>query len=158
VPVEKLVIARSVRPEEQYNESTRDALPFLRVFRQLKAEGYDVIPGMKVAWVVTDARKTPQQVEPWVEGRPFTAKPDYEYYAERVAQTLARVTEVYEWGSADLLRGTRSQQRKLGEETSPALAPGEVGTTGEPVSLSSPVGSLSDTPKRRRTRPLTEFP
>ena len=159
VPVERLVIARSVRPEEQYNESTRDALPFLRVFRQLKSEGYDVIPGMKVAWVVTDARKTPQEIEPWVEGRPFSGKPDYEYYAERVAQTLARVTEVYEWGAADLLRGSRSQQRKLGEGAPPpAGSEPDAAPSGEAVSLSSPIGTLGAAPKRRRTRSLTEFP
>ncbi|HLY76984.1 MAG TPA: DNA polymerase domain-containing protein, partial [Thermoplasmata archaeon] len=68
VPVERLVIARTVRPEEQYNASTRENLPFLRVFKQLQAEGFDVIPGMKVAWVVTNARKTPQEIEPWIEG------------------------------------------------------------------------------------------
>ncbi len=79
VPVESLVISRSVRAESEYNESTRDALPFLRVFRQLREEGYDVIPGMKVAWVVTDSRRTPQEVEPWIEGRKFTKEPDSEY-------------------------------------------------------------------------------
>ncbi|MCI4361103.1 MAG: DNA polymerase II, partial [Thermoplasmata archaeon] len=84
VPPARLVVARSVRSEEQYNEATRDALPFLRVFRQLKEEGYDVIPGMKVAWIVTDARKSPQEIEPWIEGRPLLKRPDYSYYAERV--------------------------------------------------------------------------
>ena len=99
------MIARSVRAEEEYNESTRDGLPFLRVYKQLKEEGYDVIPGMKVAWIVTDARKSPQAVEPWIEGRPFPKdkEPDFAYYAERVAQTLARVTEVFGWDADRLL-------------------------------------------------------
>jgi DNA polymerase I len=114
---------------------------------------------MKVAWVVTDARKTPQEIEPWIEGRPFTGKADYEYYAERVAQTLARVTEVYEWSAADLLRGSRSQQRRLGDETPNALAAApEPAAPGEPVSLGSPIGALGETPKRRRQRTLTESP
>jgi DNA polymerase I len=111
VPVERLVIARSVRAESEYNASTRDALPFLRVFRQLQKEGYDVIPGMKVAWIVTNSRVSPQDVEPWIEGRPFLKEPDWEYYADRVAQTLARVTEVFDWDAAALLRG--SHQRRL---------------------------------------------
>ncbi len=109
VPVERLVIARTVREESEYNESTRDALPFLRVFRQLKKEGYPVFPGMKVAWVVTNARKTPQEIEPYVEGRalPPERHPDHTYYAERMAQTLARITEVFGWNEDRLLGGNR---------------------------------------------------
>ncbi len=152
VPVERLVIARTVRAEEQYNESTRDALPFLRVYRQMKAEGYDVIPGMKVAWIVTDARKTPQQIEPWIEGRAFTKRPDYDYYAERVAQTLARVTEVFNWDAMALLRG--SHQRRLdGEEEGASAA-----TNGATVGLDTPIAGLTKGGKRRATtRALTDF-
>ncbi len=150
VPVERLVVARSVRAEEEYNEATRDALPFLRVFRRLKAEGYDVIPGMKVAWIVTDARRTPQEIEPWVDGRPFTARPDFGYYADRVAQTLARVTEVFDWDAASLLRG--SHQRRLVEAPEPPPA------TGAPASLDTPVGAIGKAePRRHRARSLAEF-
>ena len=67
---------------------------------------------MRVAWIVTNSRESPQAVEPWVEGRPFTMEPDWEDYADRVAQTLARVTEVFDWDAAALLRG--SHQRRLG--------------------------------------------
>ncbi len=153
VPPEKLVIARSVRAEEEYNEATRDALPFLRVFRQLKEEGYDVIPGMKVAWIVTDAKKTPQEVEPWIEGRPFTRTPDYVYYADRVAQTLARVTEVFDWDAAALLRGSHQQRLAGAEDAGPGAGRGAPAAT-----LDTPVTSLGTPAKRRRTtRSLTEF-
>ncbi len=155
VPADQLVIARSVRAEEEYNETTRDALPFLRAYRQLRSEGYDVIPGMKVAWIVTDARKSPQAIEPWVDGREATGKPDYEYYAERVAQTLARVTEVFDWDAADLIRGRRANQQTLGSR--PAEGTGGPSEPGESVTLDSPIADLSGTPKRRRTRALTEF-
>jgi DNA polymerase, archaea type len=153
VPVERLVIARTVRPEEQYNASTRENLPFLRVFKKLQAEGYDVIPGMKVAWVVTNARKTPQEIEPWIEGRTFPAnlRPDYGYYAERMAQTLARVTEVFGWNAADLLKGSR--QRTLG-------GPSESGpvTGTDSASMDDPVSSLAGPPKRaRKSKTLSEF-
>jgi DNA polymerase, archaea type len=144
VPVERLVIARSVRAESEYNASTRDALPFLRVFRQLQKEGYDVIPGMKVAWIVTNSRVSPQEVEPWIEGRPFTKEPDWEYYADRVAQTLARVTEVFDWDAAALLRG--SHQQRLG-----APEP----TTGEerrpPATLDTPLAEVGKSGRRRTT-------
>ncbi|HEY6238723.1 MAG TPA: DNA polymerase domain-containing protein [Thermoplasmata archaeon] len=155
VPPERLVVARSVRAEEQYNESTRDALPFLRIFRRLKEEGYDVIPGMKVAWIVTDAKKTPQEVEPWIEGRALSKPPDYGYYADRVAQTLARVTEVFDWDAAALLRG--SHQQRLGADApEPRLAAGGPNA----VTLDTPVTEAASTvPKRRqKTRSLSEFP
>ncbi|HTS33251.1 MAG TPA: DNA polymerase domain-containing protein [Thermoplasmata archaeon] len=147
VPVESLVISRSVRPESEYNESTRDSLPFLRVYRTLREEGYDVIPGMRVSWVVTDSRRTPQEVEPWIEGRKFTKAPDWEYYADRVAQTLARVTEVFDWDAAALLRGSH-QQRLGGHEpeslpASPAAAP---------ASLDTPIGEVGTRPRRKTTQ------
>ena len=150
VPAERLVIARTVREESEYNESTRDALPFLRVFKRLRAEGYDVIPGMKVAWIVTDSRKSPQEVEPWVEGRPFTKEPDWEYYADRVAQTLARVTEVFDWDAGALLRG--SHQRRLGDPSDRTPPP-----TGPVASLDTPLADLASPKRRRTTRSLADF-
>jgi DNA polymerase, archaea type len=153
VPVERLVISRTVRPEEQYNASTREGLPFLRVYKQLLAEGFDVIPGMRVAWVVTNARKTPQEIEPWIEGRTFPAhlRPDHSYYAERLAQTLARVTEVFGWNAADLLKGSRQQTLGDHSDANPT-APGEAAT------LSDSVASVAGPPKRaRKSKPLTEF-
>jgi DNA polymerase, archaea type len=151
VPVERLVIARSVRAESEYNESTKEALPFLRVFRQLQAEGYDVIPGMRVAWIVTNSRKSPQEVEPWIEGRPFTKEPDWEYYADRVAQTLARVTEVFDWDAAALLRG--SHQQKLGGPEPPAEP-----DRGPPAGLDTPLTDVAKSNRRRTTnRNLSEW-
>ena len=151
VPAARLVIARTVRSESEYNESTRDSLPFLRVFKQLQAEGYDVIPGMRVAWVVTDSRRSPQEIEPWVEGRSFTKEPDWEYYADRVAQTLGRVTEVFDWDAAALLRG--SHQRRLGSGEHPATAP-----TGPAATLDTPVAELGKPAKRRgTTKSLADF-
>jgi DNA polymerase, archaea type len=151
VPVEQLVVARTVREESQYNESTRDALPFLRVYRQLKSEGYDVIPGMRVAWIVTDSRTSPQAVEPWIEGRKFSKEPDWEYYAGRVAQTLARVTEVFDWDAAALLRG--SHQRRLAPEGTPPP-----GGSAPPATLDTPVGDLGRVPKKRTAnRTLSQY-
>ncbi|HEV2166848.1 MAG TPA: DNA polymerase domain-containing protein, partial [Thermoplasmata archaeon] len=152
VPVERLVIARSVRAEEEYNESTRDGLPFLRVFKQLKEEGYDVIPGMKVAWIVTDARQSPQSVEPWIEGRPFPKgkEPDFAYYAERVAQTLARVTEVFGW-DADRLLDAGHQHKLPGSTDGGPPDSGGAAAAPAPATLETPVASVSS-PKRRSTQ------
>jgi DNA polymerase I len=71
--------------------------------------GYEFVPGMKVSWIVTDARKTPQEAEPFVSGRKFEHTPDYEYYARRVAMTLARVTDVFGWDTNRLLTGTKQE-------------------------------------------------
>ena len=147
VPPEQLVIARAVRAEDEYNESTRESLPFLRVFKQLKEEGYDVIPGMRVAWIVTNSRKSPQEIEPWVEGRRFPKEPDYPYYADRVAQTLGRVTEVFDWDATSLLKGTRTRQHRLGEDEPKGPSP----PVGPTVSLDSPIEDLGPQRKRRRT-------
>jgi DNA polymerase, archaea type len=146
VPPEHLVIARTVRAEQEYNESTRDALPFLRIYRQLREEGYDVIPGMRVAWIVTNSRQSPQEVEPWVEGRKFTGVPDWEYYADRVAQTLARVTEVFDWDAASLLRGSHQQRLGATESTSPAALP------AAPASLDTPLADVGRAPRRKTTQ------
>lgn len=56
------------------------------------------------------------EVEPYVSGRKFEHEPDWEYYARRVAQTLAYVTEVYGWDERSLLIGKRSQQKSISSE------------------------------------------
>ena len=159
VPAERLVVARSVRAEAEYNEATRDNLPFLRVFKQLQAEGYDVIPGMKVAWIVTDASHKPQEIEPWIQGRAQTKPPDYGYYAERVAQTLARVTEVYDWDANALLAG--HHQQRFDEAAAKPSTEGEEDPPAPPqapVGLDTSIAELSSAPRKRRvTRTLASF-
>jgi DNA polymerase I len=158
VPPERLVVARSVREEGEYNVATRDNLPFLRAFKQLQEEGYDVIPGMKVAWIVTNATAKPQAIEPWIGGRTPKETPDYRYYAERVAQTLARVTEVYEWDAAALLEGKRRPKQQTLFESGPE-SPATPAPEGAPVSLDTPLaGVVEDGGRKRRvTRRLAAF-
>lgn len=106
---EKLVISRSVKDEKSY--ANPDGLPNVQAARKLKGMGYDVVPGMKVSWIVTDAKKTPQQISPYISGREFEETPDWNYYARRLAHTLAYVTEVFGWDDKSLLAG--SQQSTL---------------------------------------------
>lgn len=106
---EKLVISRSVKDEKSY--ANPDGLPNVQAARKLKDMGYDVVPGMKVSWIVIDAKKTPQQISPYVSGREFEETPDWNYYARRLAHTLAYVTEVFGWDDKSLLAG--SQQSTL---------------------------------------------
>jgi len=101
----KLVISRSVREESQYKAS--GSMVNVRVSRKIKELGYEVQPGMKVSWIVTNSKASPQEVEPWIEGREFTATPDYRYYATRLAATVARVTESLGWDEKFLMTGAQ---------------------------------------------------
>jgi DNA polymerase I len=77
----------------------------------MAAMGYEFIPGMKVSWIVTDSSKAPQTVEPYISGAEFKGRPDYKYYAERLANMASRITEVFGWNEKDLMLG--SQQATL---------------------------------------------
>lgn len=105
----KLVISRSVRDESQYKAS--DRMINVRVARKLKELGYEVMPGMKVSWIVTNGKASPNDFEPWIEGRPFSGKPDYKYYATRLAATISRVTDSFGWDEKSLTSG--AQQASL---------------------------------------------
>jgi DNA polymerase I len=103
VDTSRLVISRSVREESQYKSS--DRMINVRVAKMLREMGYEVQPGMKVSWIVTNSRVSPNEVEPWIEGREFTARPDPKYYATRVAATISRVTDSFGWDQKSLLTG-----------------------------------------------------
>ena len=107
IDASRLVISRSVKEESQYKQS--DSMINVRVFRKLKELGYEVVPGMKVSWIVTNSRASPQEFEPWVEGRPLRegVKPDYRYYATRLAATIARVTDSFGWDEKSLVSGVQ---------------------------------------------------
>ncbi|UCE72845.1 MAG: DNA polymerase II [Methanomassiliicoccales archaeon] len=107
VEKEKLVISRTVKPERSYVNP--DRMVNVLVARKLKEMGYEFVPGMKVSWIVTNSKKTPQEVEPYIDGRIFEGEPDWEYYAKRVAMTIARVTEVFGWDERTLLGGGKQK-------------------------------------------------
>ena len=109
VPPSDLVISKTCKGLDAYENP--DRMANVQAAKKLIAMGYDFIPGMKISWIVTDGKSTPQTVEPFVSGVEFTAKPDYRYYAERLSQTASRITEVFGWDERDLMRG--SQQATL---------------------------------------------
>jgi len=109
VEAARLVISRSCKTEQSYKDPNNQTT--VQTARKLQEMGYEFTPGMKVSWIVTDARKTPIEIEPFISGRKFEHKPDYEYYARRVAMTLARVTDTFGWDVQELLTGT--QQKSL---------------------------------------------
>jgi DNA polymerase I len=112
VPTAELVISRTVKEDKAY--ANPDGLVHVRAAKKLREMGEEFVPGMKVSYVIVEAAgKGRQEVEPWLTGRPFEHPVDYEYYARRVAASLARVTEVFDWDEAALLRGTRVTQHDL---------------------------------------------
>ncbi|MBE6526518.1 MAG: DNA polymerase II [Thermoplasmata archaeon] len=102
-----LVISRSCAGLDAYENP--DRMANVQCAKKLIAMGYDFIPGMKVSWIVTDASTAPQVVEPFISGTKFEHTPDWYYYAKRLAQMAARVTEVYGWSEDDLLKGSQQQ-------------------------------------------------
>ncbi len=104
-PLEKLVISRSCKRFGYYKNP--DSMPNVQAAKKMKELGYEFTPGMRVSWIVTDADITPQKVEPWVPDHDFEKEPDWNYYAGRVAKTLARVTEVFGWDKESLLAGNK---------------------------------------------------
>jgi DNA polymerase I len=109
-PIEMLVISRTVKEENRYVNP--NSMSNVIAARKLEEMGEEFMPGMKVSWIVTDSKKSPMEVEPYVSGRPFDKRPDWEYYARRVAQTLAYITEVYGWDEKALFTGTQPAQQK----------------------------------------------
>jgi len=111
VPVEKLVISRTVQEVEEEKISSRyknpDSMANVQALRKTRKLGAEVVPGMKVSWVVTDSRAKPQRVEPYMDGMEFHHKPDHGYYAERLSSTLSRVTEVFGISEKELLTGVQ---------------------------------------------------
>lgn len=112
VETEALVISRTVKDDSSY--ANPEGLVHVQAAKKYRAAGEEFVPGMKVSYVVVESPgKSRQEVEPWISGRPFEHKVDYEYYARRVAASLARVTEVFDWDEAALLRGVQVTQHDL---------------------------------------------
>ncbi|MBU4256677.1 MAG: ribonuclease H-like domain-containing protein, partial [Candidatus Thermoplasmatota archaeon] len=112
IPVEKLTISRTVRDESDYKMPGTQA--GVQASKKLMKMGYEFVPGMKVSWVVINCRVTPQAVEPYIDGREFKHEPDWSYYAERIALSVSRVTEVFGVDEKNLLTGT-TQKTLFGE-------------------------------------------
>ena len=117
--VEDLIISRSCKGkwDSKKNEwdfhsvyANPDGLPYVQAARKRIARGLQFTPGMKVSYIVTDAKKG-QTVEPWLVAETGDAPPvpDWSFYAERLARAMGRITEVYGWSSKDLLLGSRQQ-------------------------------------------------
>ncbi|KAA8923150.1 DNA-directed DNA polymerase [Thermoplasma sp.] len=94
IDIESLVISRTVKEFDSYR-ANQESLANIRAAKKLIEMGETFVPGMKVSWIVTNAKRTPQEVEPYIYGRELSAKPDWDYYARRLSETLGRVIDVF---------------------------------------------------------------
>ncbi len=102
---EKLVISRTCKNYSSYVNP--DSMPNVQAARKMEKLGYKFTPGMKVSWVVTGGKSSPQKVEPWLPDGGLKGEPDLDYYARRIASTLSRVTEVFGWDKKGLMAGNK---------------------------------------------------
>ena len=86
-----------------------DGLPYVQAARKRIDRGLSFTPGMKVGYIITDARNRPLTVEPWLvdEIGEAAPKPDADFYADRLARAMGRITEAFGWSRDDLLKGNR---------------------------------------------------
>src|SRR2546422_3465263 len=122
-PIEMLVISRTVKEENQYVNP--DSMSNVIAARKLEQMGEEFMPGMKVSWIVTEHKKSPMEGAPYLSGAKFEKRPDWEYYARRVAQTLACAPEVSGWREERRLTGRRSREKSLSSDDFSEALPAE---------------------------------
>ena len=83
-----------------------DSMIQVRAARALIAKGLPFTPGMKIAYIVTNARHRPMEIAPWLEEDPVVNY-DGQFYADRLATAFGRVTEAFNWSAKELLSGNR---------------------------------------------------
>ena len=140
----ELVISRTCKGVDAY--ANPDRMANVQAARKMMALGYEFIPGMKVSWIVTDGSIVPQQVEPFISGKKFEYRPDYRYYAERLAQTASRITEVFGWSERDLMMGSQQATFDMDFEPDADAAPKKRNVT-----------KTSEQPKRNKKTVLDDF-
>ena len=88
-----------------------DGLPYVRAAKERIRRGLPFTPGMKVGYIVTNAKSSPMTVEPWLVDEIGEKAPKYDpdYYARRLAKSLGRITEAFGWSETELLSGSRQQ-------------------------------------------------
>ena len=81
----------------------------VRVAKQRIEHGLGFTSGMKVSFLVTDAKRRPMEVIPWLDTEEQSEKATYDgqFYAERLASAVGRITEAFGWNAKELMAGNR---------------------------------------------------
>ena len=115
VPVRELIMSKSCKGrwdkrraawDFSKDYANPDSMIQVRAARAIIEKGLPFTPGMKIAYIVTNARNRPMEIQPWLEEDPVTSY-DGQFYADRLATAFGRVTEAFNWTAKDLLSGNR---------------------------------------------------
>ena len=117
VPASALILAKSCKGRMGSNGevdftkdyANPDSMAQVRVAKARIALGLGFTSGMKVSYIVTDATQRPMRVQPWLENEEGggVAGYDGQFYAERLAAALGRITEAFGWSAKELVLGNK---------------------------------------------------
>ncbi len=91
---ENFVISKTVNLKRKYVNEDNQA--HLQAYKKYIETGRPFVSGMKISFIVTNANVSPMVVEPYIPEEECP-KPDYNYYADRIAKSLSRITDVFDW-------------------------------------------------------------
>ena len=108
VKPEQLVITKNVRAARDYVNP--DSMPGVQAAGKLVARGYPWLPGTKVSWLVSNAKHSPMEVEPFVNNVDFNVRIDTNYYSGRIIHTLSDIAAGFDWDDIGLSSGTKQEK------------------------------------------------
>jgi DNA polymerase I len=103
------VISKTVNLQRKYVNEDNQA--HLQAYKKFIETGRPFVSGMKIPFIVTDASVSPMIVEPYIPEEDCP-KPDYNYYADRIAKSLSRITDVFDWDEKALKTGKRAPKQQ----------------------------------------------
>jgi DNA polymerase I len=117
VPASSLILAKSCKGRMGSNGevdftkdyANPDSMAQVRTAKARIALGLGFTSGMKVSYIVTDASQRPMRVQPWLETEENGGVDAYDgqFYAERLAAALGRITEAFGWTAKELVAGNK---------------------------------------------------
>ena len=113
IPASDLIVSRSCKGtwDKKYGKwvfdkiyANPDSLPYVRAAKERISRGLQFTPGMKVGYIITNSSTSPMEVKAWlvdeIGGEP--PKPDPQYYVNRLAKSLGRITSALNFDESKL--------------------------------------------------------
>ena len=113
IPASDLIVSRSCKGswDKKYGKwvfdkiyANPDSLPYVRAAKERISRGLQFTPGMKVGYIITNSKTSPMEVKAWlvdeIGGDP--PKPDPQYYVNRLAKSLGRITSALNFDESKL--------------------------------------------------------
>jgi DNA polymerase I len=113
IPPSDLIVSRSCKGtwDKRYGKwvfdkiyANPDSLPYVRAAKERISRGLQFTPGMKVGYIITNSKSSPMEVKAWlvdeIGGEP--PSPDPQYYVNRLAKSLGRITSALNFDESKL--------------------------------------------------------